>query len=392
MNLPRIVGIFQRFSSTENVAKKFFLLFSFLIIMGLVGRSLPDIDLSHFPVDYGNYIHGIQLLLHGVNPYGPVEFFAPPWIAFIFSPYFLLKNPLFWQITCALFVFALLLILYTQLEKTLRYNKWSLLVLAGLFFLPTTLFSITLGQLSSLIGLVLTFLFICLIQGKVNKWDFAFGLILLSLKPHIVFLPVLILALELIRRKLWSTLLIASITITILALASTITLYKDWLSAYLEALFVTRRYLGGQGLAASFYFNLANIGINYFVFIPHLLYAFMLWLRKGVSLYLFSFLTALNFLIIPYSRQYDYAILLPAYIFIFAKLLKLRRPLALSVGYLTIFFVPFFTKLYFLIPLIVLIALLFLVPEHLRIQNLGDMVRAKNWLQPEQSNEKKHHT
>jgi len=367
-------------------------LFLVFFVLGNWLKKWDDINLANFPVDYGNYIRGIQLLLHGANPYGPVEFFAPPWIAFIFSPYFLLKNPLFWQITCALFVFALLFILYTQMGKTLRDNKWSLLILAGLFFLPTTLFAITLGQLSSLIGFILTFLYIRLIQEKVNKWDFAFGLILLSLKPHIVFLPVVILVLELIRRKLWSTLLIASITIIILALASSITLYKDWLSAYLEALFITRRYLGGQGLAASFYFNLASVGINYFVFIPHLLYAFMLWLRKGVSFYLFSFLMTLNFLLIPYSRQYDYIVLLPAYIFIFAKLLKLRRPLALSVGYLIIFLVPFFTKLYFLIPLIVLSALLLLVPEHLRIQNLGDMVRAKNWLQPEQPNEKKHHT
>jgi hypothetical protein len=48
----------------------FYLLFSLITVcLGLWARSLTPYNLTNFPIDYGNYIQGIQALYRGENPY-----------------------------------------------------------------------------------------------------------------------------------------------------------------------------------------------------------------------------------------------------------------------------------------------------------------------------------
>lgn len=72
---------------------------------------------------------------------------------------------------------------------------------------------------------------------------------------------------------------------------------------------------------------------------------------------------SLHFLIVPYSRQYDYVILLPVYIYLIARLLTRRHYLSIFMGYLVIAVIPLFTHLFFLVPLLLFITLLLLPPD-----------------------------
>ena len=339
-----------------------FFLLSLTIVL-FIPKLLENLTLPpNLPVDYGNYLHGIKTLALGQNPYSQIEFFSPPWIAFFLAPFYLLYYPFFWQIFC---IFCSIQILFlTNQELNNRFSKkQSKLTPIFLFFLPTTLFSIILGQLSSLIGLVILLLYLRIIDRKVHHWEIAFGIALLTLKPHVVFLPAIFLGLEFLRRENWKIISISIATIVFLGIASSMLLYKDWLPSLFNAIFVGQKYIGGADLAASFHKNFTDIGIPVLVFIPHLVYALYLWLKKGLTFYFFLFVSALNFLLMPYTRQYDFVVLLPVYFYIFSKLLYTRHHILLILFAITLFFLPFYTQLSFLIPAITL-GLLLLFPDN----------------------------
>jgi hypothetical protein len=337
----------------------YILVFGILFALSTVARTTEAYS-GDLPVDYGNYVQGIRLLYQGRNPY-TLEFFAPPWIAFLLSPYYLLKHPLFWQTTCALCVIILLIFSYRWLPEQGSDTRPLILGMTLLFVLPTTIFAIALGQLSSLVGLAISLAWAFVAGRKATPWAISFVLILTTLKIHVVFVPFLLLMAELFRQQAWRTILILALTVTLLALASSWFLYENWITALMNAVFLGRKFLGGEGLAASFYFSYANAGIPAVVFIPHLIYVVARWLKEGLHPYLFLLAITLNFLVIPYSRQYDYVILLPACFYLYSQLWNSRWRYGLWVIFWLFFGVlSLFTKLSFLIPAIILMLLLWL--------------------------------
>jgi hypothetical protein len=249
--------------------------------------------------------------------------------------------------------------------------------MAILFLLPTTIFAIALGQLSSPISLIITLIYIRLSQDKIDPWELSLGLVLLTLKFHVILLPVLFFVAELIRRRQWKTILITSVTLALLALVSSLALFRDWLPALVDAIVTGKKFLGGQGLAASYYFNFSNVGLPFLVFVPHLIYVFVLWLKKGVSQYLFLLALTMNFLVIPYSRQYDYVILLPVYFYIYFRLWTTNRRFALAGMFILVGIIPFFTKFFFLVPSIVMAVLLLLPPKDVILWDVPGWLQAK---------------
>ena len=194
-------------------------------------------------------------------------------------------------------------------------------------------------------------------------WEIAMGMVILTLKPHIIFLPALFLGFELVRKKNWQTIVLVLGTISLLALASSTLLYKNWFPALLNAIFVDQKYLGGSDLAASFHQSFSSVGISIFVFIPLIIYLIFLWATKGINFYFFSLITTANFLIMPYTRQYDFVILLPVYFYLFAQMIKHHHYLSVIIFILLIYFLPFLTMLSFLTPAIILGCLLFYPPD-----------------------------
>ena len=344
----------------------YFLILVFFTFLGLWAKG-SNIVFADMPVDYGNYISGMQMLYQGENPYEQLEFFEPPWIAFILSPFYLLKLPLFWQTACILFVAISIIITYRQFKP--RVSKPVLIAgMISSFLLPTTIFALMLGQLSSLVGLVIVWLYMRLADAKINGLEVVFGLVLISLKAHVVFLAVLIFLLELIRRQNVGILVLSCTTIALLGILSSIFLLDDWVSPLIEAVFVGKKFLGGEGLAAGGYFNFADVGISSLFFIPQLIYVFVLWIKKGITQYLLLLLLTLNFLLIPYGRQYDYILLLPSWLYIFSRWLSTQQYFSIAVLFLLMTFLPFHSRLYFFIPPIIFVVLLLLPPKESALQ------------------------
>jgi hypothetical protein len=67
----------------------FLLLFAFLLIFLMVGAARTAILPMHL-LDFENYMTGSRMIWHLENPYGEVEFFAPPWMAILIGPFLLL--------------------------------------------------------------------------------------------------------------------------------------------------------------------------------------------------------------------------------------------------------------------------------------------------------------
>jgi len=123
------------------------------------------------------------------------------------------------------------------------------------------------------------------------------GMVLLTLKPHIVFLSIFSLGMELFQKKKWKSIGAIIGIISFFAIASSIFLYDNWywfLSLF-RAIFVEQKYLGGSGLAASFHQSFANVGISIYIFIPFIIYLVFLWKKKGISHYLFFLMVTTNF-------------------------------------------------------------------------------------------------
>ncbi|RPI90163.1 MAG: hypothetical protein EHM40_19060 [Chloroflexi bacterium] len=345
--------------------------------LSLWAREANIVFPADMPVDYGNYIRGIQMLYGGENPYGRLEFFEPPWIAFILSPFFLLKFPLFWQTACIFFIAILIIITYRQFTPPISKP----VLIAGMvssFILPTTIVALMLGQLTPLVGLVVAWLYMRLADEKISSLEVVFGLVLISLKAHVVLLALLVFSIELMRRQKWGILVLSGGTIALLGVLSSIFFLEGWVSALARAVFVGKEFLGGEGLAAGGYFSFADLGISSLFFIPQVLYVLVLWIRKGINQYLLLLLLTLNFLLIPYSRQYDYVLLLPAWLYIFSRWLSTRRYFMIATLFLLMAFFPFYPKLYFFIPTLLFAILLFLPPkESASKQAFQDMVKAE---------------
>jgi len=167
---------------------------------------------------------------------------------------------------------------------------------------PYALFTYITGQLS------IVALSACVLSAwgltTGRHWPTAIGLILASLKPHIVALPMVLVVLELMYRRHWQPLLIASGVLVAMGLVAVL-LVPAWPRTMLAS------WAGG-----AFYeprdnlLGLSTFDVPLWLTYPFVAYALLLWWHRNLDAHVLALAVAVNLLTIPYSRSYDYVLLL----------------------------------------------------------------------------------
>jgi hypothetical protein len=290
---------------------------------GLVALLLgPTLSLA--PIDFCRFYAASKMILTGRSPYAQLPFFAPPWLAFLLSPLLLLpcsSAALAWILTNTALVIGSSHILGTLAAVPKRYRLPTALLTA---LLPYTVFAYITGQLS-IVALASCVLCAWGLSTK-HQGTAVIGLVLATLKPHIVALPMLLVLLELVRRKQWSSLLTASAALLTLGIAAG-TLVPAWPRALLAswtsgAFYEPRRNLLG----------LAAFGVSAWPTYPLAGYALLLWWQRRLDLQILGLSAAVNLLIIPYSRSYDYVLLLLSLAAVWRAPPSPQRRIALSLA------------------------------------------------------------
>lgn len=323
----------------------------FLLLI-IVANSVLQLN----PLDFDNYWDASRLILHNQNPYYRVEFFSPPWIAFFLFPLlFFPKNTasIVWLFVNLLSLGALSIISITWLDLNSRIQKYSAFLLA--FLLPGSLFSNITGQVSPLV-IGSTMLIAWQISTSIKSgWMLSLAVLTALLKPHIVIFPLMLCFLELVKQHKWKTLIqIASAGLFVVIISYLI--LPDWLPSLIE---VWKRgdYLGGKpGLISPGYTGLRELGIPVWVLVWFGLYGLFRWWREGLTREVIALSLVINLLLIPYSRVYDFVVL----IFPILSLLTSKSRLGyvfFSITAVAAVFLPL-SNLSLLAPVIVTISLL----------------------------------
>ena len=338
------------------------LLFLVAIALGLAALSVIASALPSFqPLDFEHYWTASRLLWRHISPYNTVEFFAPPWMALVMWPFILMPN----QVAALLWLIVSLasiggsVVLSFRWTNSLHPSFWKMFFIVCVFIMPGSLFSYVTGQVSPIIGLAV--LLLCwYVSTKPRQNTTTIILIVISflittLKPHLAVLPDLLCILEIIRHRDWKLitgLVIGVIGVTLFAYA----IDARWISELLSA-WLAGNFRGGKpGLVASGYIGFQELGIPIWLFAPLAIYVLYQWYKQGLSISVITLALSVNFLIIPYSRSYDYVMLiLPGWFLV--KDLTYRNWFAISVAIVSLFIIPF-TILTILTPAVITIGLL----------------------------------
>ncbi|MBN2554506.1 MAG: DUF2029 domain-containing protein [Anaerolineales bacterium] len=261
------------------------------------------------PIDFGNYMTAAGLLLHGVNPYSAVEFFAPPWSILLLAPFTLLPPDLaagawlilsaFAQVACAALALRWLGI------PVSRRKRAALLSLSAL--LPAAIFTYLTGQVSSFVALALLLaLWAC---ARPAFHPAVLGLLLgaAALKPHLAAIPALLCALELLRHRQWTRLAWTGLIFALLAGFSFL-LLPGWVPALMDA-WLGGAFRGGPELAARGYLGLLELGVPYILLLPALAYTLYACMKEGLTPRVAALALAAGLLLTPYTRVYDQVLL-----------------------------------------------------------------------------------
>ena len=335
---------------------RYYLAFVFLLIGAVLLVYLMAALLRVRLLDFENYLSATRILWQRQNPYGEIEFFAPPWLALILSP--LIKLPI--EVSSSIWLLFNLVCIEGAVLLSLKWlgnrSKAQKLFFATIIptLMPGAVYSYLTGQITPLVNLAILFS-AWIISSQSKVWLSAFGLLLVTLKPHIVVLPALICVLELARRKHWGVIAAASFGLLILLGLSTIWL-PDWFPSLIEA-WAQGNYRGGApGLISPGYIGLRELGIPVWVFLPLAAYTLWRWWRAGLDPYVFALALSVNLLIVPYSRSYDLVVLILPLLYL--TNLRSRRDLGVFVVSMISIFVLPLTELSILTPLLITILLL----------------------------------
>jgi hypothetical protein len=266
-------------------------------------------------VDFGHYYAAGRALWSGVNPYGSVEVFAPPWLAVVLAPWLIWPYPaaqMLWLLACVGSVVAAAWLSAAWLGIARR-PPARVGVLFGAAVMPATLFMAVTGQLSGVVGAGVLAAGWALARApgaRWSRWLAAAGLAAATLKPQVVVVPALICGLTLVRRRDWPGLAAAGAVLAGLAAAAWWML-PGWPLALWQA-WAGGAYRGGEGLAAGGYFGLPELGVPLVVFAPAVAYAIWAWLRDGLTPHVMAAAFAGGLLVAPYTRSYDHVVLILA--------------------------------------------------------------------------------
>jgi glycosyl transferase family 87 len=320
----------------KNVARYLALVFVFAsrLLMGDVVHAASD---PKYVRDFVEYWAATRLLLTGNNPYGPQELFElqrsvgwtdsipllmwnPPWTLSFILPFGLASFDvaqflwLLLNIFIVVFCAKQLWLLYGGLPTAYR-RAW----LVVLTFAPAYLVLI-LGQIGPLILLGLVSFLHCA-KDKHWKWAGAFT-ILVSIKPHLLYLFWIALVLWIIEKRQWQLMIGAMVSGFIAAtipLLFSPSVYADYIqlnrTAKLPTPFDWQTPTMGQ--AARFFFAPEAVWLQ---FVPSLIGVFWLLFHWHKSKNQWEWSTQLPILIVAslattsFAWSFDYIVLLPAII------------------------------------------------------------------------------
>ena len=269
----------------------------FAMLAWLLGPAL-----NWMPIDFCRFYRASKMILNGRNPYGSVPFFSPPWLAFILSPLLLL--PCSSAAVAWVLMNTTLHIGSSQALATLiplaRRHRLPIAILSAL--LPYGVFVYITGQLS-ILALVSCTLWAWGLERK-HQGALTAGLLVATLKPHIVVLPMLLVLLELIRRRRWSSLLVVSAVLASLSIVAVV-FVPAWPPALLRCWADGAFYEPRENLL-----GLAAFGVPVWLTYPFGVYTLLLWWQRRLDVHTLALGVAVNLLVIPYSRSYDYVVLL----------------------------------------------------------------------------------
>jgi hypothetical protein len=264
--------------------------------------SLLGPALNWAPIDFCRFHNASKMILAGRSPYGQLPFFTPPWLAFLLSPLLLLpcsSAALAWILANTALIIGSSHGLGTLAVIPRRY-RLPIATLTAL--LPYAFFAYITGQLSIV---ALASCVLCA-RGLSTQRHRAvvIGLLLATLKPHIVAVPMLLVLLELVHRKQWSSLLAAlSVLLALGALGAMFV--PTWPEALLTSWTTGAFYEPRQNLL-----GLATFGVPAWLTYPFVGYTLLLWWQRRLDLQILGLSAAVNLLLVPYSRSYDCVLLL----------------------------------------------------------------------------------
>jgi hypothetical protein len=217
------------------------------------------------------------------------------------------------------------------------------------------LFTYISGQISPIVGLWLLLGAWMIARRMETGFLLPVAIFMATLKPNIVFLPVFLCLVEVVRRRRWKTLSYVLLLASLAAVFAFLT-NPHWVPDLIGA-WRNGDYLGGKpGLAASGYSGIVDFGVPVWIFLPLILYLLYRWKKDGFTYGIIALAVMVNFLVFPYSRRYDYVLfILPGCILVRDISLKNWMPIGLAI--LGLLIIPF-TDLSLLSPLLITIGLL----------------------------------
>jgi hypothetical protein len=266
---------------------------------------------GYHPIDWGNYMQAASRMLAGGSPYQDLEFFAPAWVAIALIPLQLLPAGFssgVWLLLSAAAAFSSALI-WTRYQGYPASPRARVLLSALTAASPAALYVYVTGQITALAELALVGL--AVLATSKNRKGILIPAVVASLlvtsKPHVVVLPLLLILLESVRARAWKLPVTFAATIFIATIASWI-VRPGWPGEWISAL-QAGQYLGGPGLAARGYFGLREAGVpGILLFLPAG-YTFLHWRSHGLKPPTLALAIAAGLTAIPYVRPYD--LLLP---------------------------------------------------------------------------------
>ena len=323
----------------------------FVLIVGLLLVTLAPLDLPTFGErDFLKYWASTHLLITGGNPYDSValrdlehslrpelipkydvvEVWNPPWLLLILSPLGLLPFDIakvVW-VFCNVFLISLALgIVWQWLASPSDHRGFAAALAAG-FLYAETLSLIQMGQITTLVLLGMLITIGCLRSEPNLKRDVLAGaaLLLTALKPHLVYLAVLLIFIGVIRSRRWGVFagLAGAGVISVIIVWF---IFPGWLTSYLSTLSRLPNmtiYTSTVGSLMS-----AVFGIEIFRFSAVLLLPLLPWLVRLTEK---DWLTGINLALLlslplsTYGFSNDQVVLLPAIVQLVVWLRGRRLP------------------------------------------------------------------
>ncbi len=266
------------------------------------------------PIDWQNYMLAAARLRAGGSPYQGVEFFAPPWIALLLVPLSLLPTEIsagIWLLVSAAAAFSAI-VLWTRFGNFPATPRSRIILSALTAASPVALYVYVTGQITALVELALIVLAGLAASGEQRRILIPAVLagLLVTAKPHVIAFPLALILLQAVRSRRWKLLSLFGTTIGIAAVVSWV-LHPGWPAEWLSGL-LTGTYLGGPGLAARGYFGLREAGVSEILLWLPAGYAFLYWIRKGLTPTALALAVASGLTLLPYLRIYDHLVLWPA--------------------------------------------------------------------------------